>query len=358
MAECVVMPLVAAAPRAATAEPAVADAEGEGEGQFTLEEAAPEEESEAPAGDAAAPEGPVPDPLQALIEDLSGITGALREAPAPAGESVPADAPDLSRGARIALAPAPDAVPGAAPEMAPEVAPEVASKVAAKAVLRLPASDLEAVDTDAVDPALADPAAADSAGAGTVEIDGALPDIRTPRAPASDTPLDAAGAGIDSPPADPLAPAPARRHDAALPVADHHPAGRATAVPVARQIAEAVVTTRDAVIEIALAPEELGRLRMVMSGPEHSPHVTIWVERPEILDQLRRNAAFLQECFGDAGMADASFEFQGDAHPGSRDDRPASPAPDRAGFDTLAPVQVVPMAWTPITVPARLDIRI
>lgn len=133
-------------------------------------------------------------------------------------------------------------------------------------------------------------------------------------------------------------------------------AGRA--LPVARQIAEALITARGDVVEIALAPEELGRLRMVVSGPDQAPHVTIWVERPEVLDQLRRNGAFLQECLGDAGMEQASFEFRGDTPPDSRDDR-AEPAPEsRAGFLASLPAQVVPLAWTPVAVSARLDIRI
>ena len=107
---------------------------------------------------------------------------------------------------------------------------------------------------------------------------------------------------------------------------------------------------------MALAPEELGRIRLVMSGPEHSPHVLVWAERPEVLDQLRRNTMILQECFGDAGMADASFEFQGDGSAGSGG---RQPTPDAApqGF---AATESVPVAvpWTPMVIPARLDIRI
>ncbi|TBN36782.1 flagellar hook-length control protein FliK [Paracoccus subflavus] len=135
----------------------------------------------------------------------------------------------------------------------------------------------------------------------------------------------------------------------------------ARALPVARQIAEALVITRGEVVEIALAPEELGRLRMVVSGPDQAPHVTIWVERPEVLDQLRRNGSFLQECLGDAGMGQASFEFRGDTPSDSSDQRddPAGLAPDgRAGISATIPAPVVPLAWTPVAVSARLDIRI
>ena len=95
---------------------------------------------------------------------------------------------------------------------------------------------------------------------------------------------------------------------------------------------------------------------MVMSGPEHNPQVLIWAERPEVLDQLRRNASFLQECFGDAGMAGASFEFQGDGSGGSGG-RQSLPDALQQGFDMPESVSV-PLAWTPLVIPARLDIRI
>lgn len=136
------------------------------------------------------------------------------------------------------------------------------------------------------------------------------------------------------------------------------PLHRVPMAAVARQIADAVVTAREDRIEITLAPEELGRIRMVMSGPEHSPHVLIWAERPEVLDQLRRNTAFLQECLGDAGMAEASVDFQdnGGSRDGAGDRRalPDAPAP------ATEPADIVhrSVAWTSLALPARLDIRI
>lgn len=129
--------------------------------------------------------------------------------------------------------------------------------------------------------------------------------------------------------------------------------------PVARQIIEALVTAREAVIEIALAPEELGRLRMVVSGPDQAPHVVVWVERPEVLDQLRRNGAFLGECLGDAGMDGASFEFRGDGKPQDpRPDDTGAASENRSGSSAVTPALSAPVIWTPMAVSARLDIRI
>ena len=76
-----------------------------------------------------------------------------------------------------------------------------------------------------------------------------------------------------------------------------------------RQIADAVVRQRDDRIEIALSPEELGRVRMTLSGRDHAPHVVIWAERPEVMDMLRRNATMLIEQFIDVGVEDATLEF-------------------------------------------------
>jgi hypothetical protein len=160
---------------------------------------------------------------------------------------------------------------------------------------------------------------------------------------------------IDLVPADP-SPLPVHPSRDAASAPPDRPLTRIPVGSVGRQMAEAVVTAREDRIEVALAPEELGRIRMVMTGPEHSPHVMVWAERPEVLDQLRRNASILQDCFGDAGMADASFECQGDGGTGSGGQQPF-PDAARQGFDVTESVPV-PVAWTPMAIPARLDIRI
>ncbi|MCZ0962055.1 flagellar hook-length control protein FliK [Paracoccus benzoatiresistens] len=300
MAECIVLPVVTFMQPVALAEPA---AEGEQVAAcFTLEDAPPEEAAELAEakGDPAAP---TPDPLQMLIEDLSGITGALRETGLPPDDAAVAEAEVMPERTRATLLPAP---------------------------LEVPSLDTPSTDMAPIEPPLAD--------ADVAKVEPLLSD------PAA-------------PPVVPAARDEAVAHAPAETAAEPRPAKLAI-VPAARQIAEAVVTARDDVVEIALSPEELGRVRMVLSGPDHSPHVVVWAERPEILDQLRRNAAILQEFLGDAGMPDASFEFQGDIPSDSRGGHPMTAASDRPALAAAVPVQSVPVAWTPMAIPARLDIRI
>lgn len=86
------------------------------------------------------------------------------------------------------------------------------------------------------------------------------------------------------------------------------------APPLGRQIADAVITATDKVVEVRLAPEELGRVRMVLTGHERSPHLTIWAERPETLEQMRRHSAGLMQELSDAGMTDATLDFRDGRH--------------------------------------------
>lgn len=138
------------------------------------------------------------------------------------------------------------------------------------------------------------------------------------------------------------------------------PVPRATpvAAQVIRQISDAFVATKDDQIEIALSPEELGRIRMTISGREGGQHVVIWAERPEVLDQLRRNSASLMQEFSDSGMQDMSFEFSDD-RPSSRDTEwapaqigePAAPLPS-------GPPMPQPQAYTYLADGPHIDIRI
>ncbi|WEF24333.1 flagellar hook-length control protein FliK [Paracoccus sp. S3-43] len=291
MAENFVLPVMTMVQTTAVAEPAI---EGEEEAGFAFAiDGAPVDDllADAAPADMAAVCQPPQDLLQMLIEDLSGISGALRQAAPEGGQAAeeqgPSD-PELAlpgSGMRIALPAAADAAPGLAVQMTPD----------------MPQADFLS----------AEPPSPHIAAARDVAV------------AAPDQPL---------------------------------PPSRVPVASVVRQMAEAVVSAREDRIEIALAPEELGRIRMVMTGPEHGLHVLVWAERPEVLDQLRRNAAFLQECFGDAGMADASFEFQGNDGTGSGGGQSLSDAPGQ-GLDVTETASV-PAAWTPLAIPARLDIRI
>lgn len=124
--------------------------------------------------------------------------------------------------------------------------------------------------------------------------------------------------------------------------------------PVLQQVAEALVTTRGDRTEIALSPEELGRIRMVMSGPDRA-HIVIWAERPETLDLVRRNADQLAQQLAEAGVNAGTMEFR-------RDDRPEwqgrrADGSERAD-DAVAPAAAaIRLSQTPLS-DRRVDIRL
>nr|WP_281390421.1 flagellar hook-length control protein FliK [Paracoccus amoyensis] len=128
---------------------------------------------------------------------------------------------------------------------------------------------------------------------------------------------------------------------------------------ILRQVADVAITIRDEQVEIALSPEELGRIRMVLSGREHAPHLVVWAERPEVLDQLRRNAATLLQNFGETGLQDATFEFREGGFEG-RDVQPDWMAPQAPAVEVEIPEHLAQHAitsggWTALG--AHIDMR-
>lgn len=125
--------------------------------------------------------------------------------------------------------------------------------------------------------------------------------------------------------------------------------------PVIRQVTEALVTIRGDRTEIALSPEELGRVRLIMTGPDRS-HIAIWAERPETLDLVRRNADLLTQQLADAGVGTDSMSFRRDDRAGWPDGAPRGMAD---GDDSPAPPDAMLVRLTPASLSdRRLDIRI
>ncbi|WP_170791274.1 flagellar hook-length control protein FliK [Ruegeria lacuscaerulensis] len=90
---------------------------------------------------------------------------------------------------------------------------------------------------------------------------------------------------------------------------------------VARAIAgqmAAAITARpqSGAVEIALNPEELGRVSMVLNGRDDGLHLTIAAERPETLDLMRRHLAVLEAEFKSLGFGDLSFDLGNSADKG------------------------------------------
>jgi hypothetical protein len=95
---------------------------------------------------------------------------------------------------------------------------------------------------------------------------------------------------------------------------------------IAGQITAALVQTEGKATEIALAPEELGRVRLRLEPDAANPDrmvVMISIERPETLDLFRRNAAELTDALRQAGYGGVDIGFgreRGNDTP-QRDDR-------------------------------------
>jgi len=77
----------------------------------------------------------------------------------------------------------------------------------------------------------------------------------------------------------------------------------------AAQVAELLVRQSDKAIELALNPEELGKVRMSMTVSEAGVAVMVSAERPETLDLMRKHIDALAESLRDMGHHEVSFEF-------------------------------------------------
>ncbi|MES0862354.1 flagellar hook-length control protein FliK [Ruegeria sp. SCPT10] len=99
--------------------------------------------------------------------------------------------------------------------------------------------------------------------------------------------------------------------DSAAPLSAPAQAARAeVARAIAGQMAAAIqARAGSGAIEIALNPEELGRVSIILNGREDGFHLTIAAERPETLDLMRRHIAVLSEEFQKLGYGDLSFDL-------------------------------------------------
>lgn len=118
-----------------------------------------------------------------------------------------------------------------------------------------------------------------------------------------------------------------------------HPHATAHTLPphLGRHLAETVASFPDRPVELVLSPEELGRVRMTLSGDGGSLSLAIQADRPETIDLMRRNIDQLAQDFRDLGFTDISFSFgQSDSSPG-RDREAGEPGRLAAETDAVAP---------------------
>lgn len=99
-----------------------------------------------------------------------------------------------------------------------------------------------------------------------------------------------------------------------------------TARNAATQIAMAITNTPGKMTEIALNPEELGRVRLSLSASDGVISLNVLAERPETQELLRRHMDLLAQEFRQLGYTSISFTFgeqKGQAHA-------EEPVPDQA----------------------------
>jgi len=115
---------------------------------------------------------------------------------------------------------------------------------------------------------------------------------------------------------------------------------RATPAQIAQQIAVSVSASEGGQTDLRLNPEELGRVRLSLSGGEGILTVSITAERPETADLLRRHIDSLAREFAAMGYEDVGFHFEGET---SRDRDQGRGGPQ----GHAAPGQAMPDAHEP-----------
>ena len=82
-------------------------------------------------------------------------------------------------------------------------------------------------------------------------------------------------------------------------------------IGAAQQVAMAITTSADGAVDIALNPEDLGRVRLVLSTTDAGVALAITAERPETQDLMRRHLDSLAQEMKALGFKDVSFSFDG-----------------------------------------------
>ncbi|MFN3144263.1 MAG: flagellar hook-length control protein FliK [Paracoccaceae bacterium] len=130
---------------------------------------------------------------------------------------------------------------------------------------------------------------------------------------------------------------------------------------VARQLAEALVPRPDGPVELRLNPEELGHVRITLSGDDGSMIVLVHADREDTAALMRRNADLLQQELRAAGYPDANLSFSSGDTPGQdRGAPPRSPEPAPTALAAARDhgVAIPGPAPSPGTARDRLDLRL
>lgn len=133
-----------------------------------------------------------------------------------------------------------------------------------------------------------------------------------------------------------------------------------TAAGIGAQMAQAARQVAPGQIELRLYPEELGRLRLSFDVSEQNMVVTIFAERAETTDLMRRHVEQLAREMQSLGYKEVSFRFDGDpasTGTGTGDGNRDTPASGAAPHETVETTHAAPEAL-PAAAGAGLDLRI
>ncbi len=141
---------------------------------------------------------------------------------------------------------------------------------------------------------------------------------------------------------------------AAIPSAPH--AQAEVARHVGGQMAVAVSQNKAGVTEVALSPQELGRVRMTLTAQDNAMVLTIVAERPETQDLMRRHIDQLNQEFRAMGYQDVAFSFGEGAQARDRAAGDGEESPS-SGHEELA-LEDTPSVLRGTLTDAALDLRL
>lgn len=133
-----------------------------------------------------------------------------------------------------------------------------------------------------------------------------------------------------------------------------------TSIPMSElphQIRQHLSTGKQTSLELSLAPEELGKLRLLMTPDGDKIRIVVQAERPETLDLLRRNSESFTADLRNSGFAGASFTFGGwgDQQPDSKSQKQVI---NTQAFDTAAKNEAAPNPYSAAPKATGLDLRV
>lgn len=127
---------------------------------------------------------------------------------------------------------------------------------------------------------------------------------------------------------------------------------------IGRQMAEVLQRMPDRPVELALNPEELGRVRLSISAAEGGITVSVLAERPETLDLMRRHIDQLAREFQALGYKSINFAFsegQSEQNPNQQEGSGSGNSVDHAAAMDASGEPVVPVR---LSVSSGVDLRL